>query len=203
MRTTTAESRTHVHLRQTAEVRLQGGSAPATQGWVAGTAALSLLHNLASNPATASDALKLLHELQVHQVELDLQHEHMEEDRRELEESAHRYAQLYDFAPAAYFTVDSAGRIIHGNLAGARMLRMERDELGGCSIDSLVAEGSRAAVLALVKQAHGSDQRHSCRAQAGDASGAGWLQVVVSSAPGGQSCLVVVTDLIDTNAPSV
>lgn len=203
MRTTTAKSRTHVQLRQTAEVRLQEGAAPVTQGWTAGTAALSLLHNLASNPATASDALKLLHELQVHQVELDLQHEHMEEARRELEESAQCFEQLYDFAPLAYFTVDNAGRIIHGNLAGARMLRLERDDLGGRSIDSLVAPESRAAVLALVKQAHDSGQCHSCRARSGVATGSGWLQVVASTAPGGQSCLVVITDLIDTNAPGL
>ena len=139
----------------------------------------------------------------MHQVELDLQHEHMEEDRRELEESAQCFAQLYDFAPVAYFTVDNAGRIIHGNLAGARMLRMDRDDLGGRSIDSLVAPDSRASVLALVKQAHVNGQCHSCRAQAAVATRSGWLQVVTSTAPGGQSSLVVITDLIDTNAPGL
>ncbi len=203
MRTNNAESRTHVQLRQTAEVRLLGGSAPVTQGWTAGAAALSLLHNLASNPATAGDALKLLHELQVHQVELDLQHEHMEEDRRELEESSHRYAELFDFAPVGYFTVDSAGRIIDGNLAGARMLGLQQDDLGGCGIDSLVAPGSRPALLALVEQAHGTGQRHSGRAQASAAAGSGWLQVAVSAAPRGQTCLVVVTELADSNAPGL
>jgi len=200
MRTTKAESRTHVQLRKTAEVRLQEGSTPVTQGWVAGGAALTLLHSLASNPATASDALKLLHELQVHQVELDLQHEHMEEDRRELEESARRYADLYDFAPVAYFTVDSAGRIIDGNRAAARMLGIEQDDLGGRSIDSLVVPDTRPDLLALVELAQASGQRHSFTAQADAAAGSGWLEVLLSAAPRGQSCLVVVTD---THAPEL
>ena len=199
--TTTTETRTHMQLRQNAEVKLQAGIAPGTRGWTIGTAALTLLHSLASNPGTAGDALKLLHELQVHQVELDLQHEHMEEDRRELDQLADHYAELYDFAPAAYFTVDGAGSIIEGNLAGARMLGVERDELGGRSIDSLVAPVSGPALRALLEQARGSSGRHRSKAQAGGAAGSGWLEVVASASPCGQSCLVLVFDLTDANTP--
>jgi hypothetical protein len=71
-------------LRQHAESRLQEGEAPKTLGWSSSAQALSLLHRLASDPASAADALKLLHELQVHQVELDLQHEQMEQQLLEL-----------------------------------------------------------------------------------------------------------------------
>ena len=203
MLTTTDETRAHMQLRQNAEVKIQAGFAPQTQGWTVGTVALTLLHSLASNPATAGDALKLLHELQVHQVELDLQHEHMEEDRRDLEQSAQHSAELYDFAPVAYFTVDGAGRVIEGNLAGARMLEVERDDLGGRSIDSLVAHNSRPALLALLEQARGGSGSHSCKAQAGGATGSGWLQVVASASPRGQSCLVMVIDLTDADTPGL
>lgn len=201
MLTTTEEARTHVQLRQNAEGKLQAGFAPETQGWTVGTAALTLLHNLASNPATASDALKLLHELQVHQVELDLQHEHMEEDRRDLEQSLQRSAELYDFAPVAYFTVDSAGRVIEGNLAGARMLGMERDDLRGLCIDSLVVHASRPALQAVLQQVRSGKDSHGCRAQASGAAGSGWLQVVASASPRGQFCLVVVFALTDAPTP--
>ena len=203
MTTTTDETRTHMELRQDAEVKLQAGIAPGTRGWTIGTAALTLLHSLASNPATAGDALKLLHELQVHQVELDLQHEHMEDDRRELEQLADHYAELYDSAPAAYFTVDGAGRIIEGNLAGACMLGVERDDLGGRSIDSLVAPASGPALRALLALARSSSGRHSCRAQAGGPAGSGWLKVVASASPRGPSCLVLVIDLTDANTPDL
>ena len=68
-------------LRVDAEDRLEHGTAPPTRGWPTGSEALRLLHSLASAPASASEALKLLHELQVHQVELDLQREQMEQKR--------------------------------------------------------------------------------------------------------------------------
>ena len=71
-------------MRLHAETVLKEGSAPPTKGWPTGVGTLSLLHELASTPARADEALKLLHELQVHQVELDLQHEQMEATRREL-----------------------------------------------------------------------------------------------------------------------
>jgi hypothetical protein len=61
-----------VHVRTIAETRLKERSAPPTAGWPLGIDTLALLHNLASTPDRAADALKVLHELQVHQVELDL-----------------------------------------------------------------------------------------------------------------------------------
>ena len=98
-------------LRQSAEERIDKGTAPATRGWPTGMQALTLLHGLASEPDTASDALKLLHELQVHQVELDLQHEQAEQDRRELTENLANSAALFDLAPFAYLTLEREGLV--------------------------------------------------------------------------------------------
>lgn len=193
MLTPSDETRTHVQLRQSAEVRLQTGIAPGTQGWNIGTAALTLLHSLASNPATGADALKLLHELQVHQVELDLQHEQMEEDRKELTQLADHYAGLYDGMPVAYFTVDSADQIIEGNPAAARLLGAERDGLEGRAISCLAAPDSRPALHATLARAHGSGLRQRCRIEAAD--GTGWLEVAAIAAPRRHSCLVIVMDL--------
>ncbi len=197
MFTTSNATRTQVQLRDNAEIKIQAGIAPQTRGWAIGTAALTLLHNLASNPATAGDALKLLQELQVHQVELDLQHEHIEEDRRELQQLADHYAALYAYAPVAYFTVDGAGRIIEGNLSAARLLGAERDDLGGRSIDSLVAPDGGPALRALLEQALSSGLRVSCRVPAGD--GSGWLEVVAIVSPRTPHCLVVATGLCDAS----
>ena len=193
MLTTTDEKRTHVQLRQNAEVKIQAGAAPGTQGWTIGTTALTLLHSLASNPTTAGDALKLLHELQVHQVELDLQHEHMEEDRKELAQLADHYAELYDFVPVAHFTVDSASQIIEGNLPAARMLNAERDDLQGRGIDSLAAPESGPALRAMLARAHSSGQRQNCRVRAGD--GTGWREVAAIALPRRHAWLVVVMDV--------
>ena len=189
------ESPTHTQLRQKAETSILGGSAPASNGWTIGSASLTLLHKLASDPATASDALKLLHELQVHQVELDLQQEHMSEDRLAIEQSMLRQVELYVFAPVAYFMVSSAGEIAEGNLLGARMIGVERDDLQGHNIIRLVPPDSRAALLALLETVLSSGLRHSCRVQALDTTKLRWLDVIASASPAGQHCLIAVMEV--------
>ena len=192
---------THSHLRQKAETSIRGGSAPATHGWTIGAASLTLLYQLASDPATAGDALKMLHELQVHQVELDLQQEHMNEEREAIEQSTLRLAELYIFAPMAYFMVSSAGQIAEGNLLGARMMDVERDDVQGQNITRLVHPDSRAALLALLEQVHSSGLRHSCRVQALDTTTLRRLDVIASASPGGQHCLVAVMEVASDTSP--
>ena len=65
------------------------------------------------------DAQKLIHELQVHQVELEMQNEELRRAQLELEESRNKYAELYEFAPVGYFNLDQKGRIVEVNLTGA------------------------------------------------------------------------------------
>src|SRR3979411_2109722 len=114
--------------------------------------ALNVLHNLAGSPNSAGDALKLLHELQVHQVELAMQHEQMEQSRAEVAEALERYVERFDFAPVGYFTLEPDGRIVEGNLAGADLFAVDRAELPGRSIESLIAADSRAALGAVLNR---------------------------------------------------
>ena len=100
-----------VSLRQRAETRVSAGSAT-VGGLTNASAALGVLLELASTPSTASDALALLHELQVHQVELDLQDEELRGTRDELEVALRRQVALYDHAPVGYLTIDT-GTVMH------------------------------------------------------------------------------------------
>ncbi len=72
---------------------------------------------------------RLIHELQVHQIELGLQNEDLHRIQTELEASRNRYADLYDFAPVGYLTVDENGLITQANLTCALMLGRERRAL--------------------------------------------------------------------------
>lgn len=84
------------------------------------------------NPAESisqEEALKTLHELRVHQVELETQNEQLRETQAELEESRNRYTDLFDFAPVGYFVVDSKGCISEVNLTGASMIGKQRNDL--------------------------------------------------------------------------
>ncbi len=87
------------------------------------------------------DVRKLIHELQARQVELDIQNETLRSSMRELEDARLRYANLYDFAPAAYFTFDRKGRILEANLTGARLLGVERGNLLGGPFFPFLAKG--------------------------------------------------------------
>lgn len=121
-------------------------------------AALAILHDLASSPATAADSLKLLHELQVYQVELDLQEEELRRAVTELEAALYRQMQLYEFAPAACFTVDRATVLCELNRTGARLLGFDRDAVLGRGLDSFLEPGSsRALHASLTRVADGAD----------------------------------------------
>jgi PAS domain S-box-containing protein len=69
--------------------------------------------------------------LQVHQVELEIQNRDLREAQNALEESRSRYADLYDFAPVAYFTFDAQGCVMEVNLTGAALVGLERAQLIG------------------------------------------------------------------------
>lgn len=81
-------------------------------------------------PLSDFDAMKLLHELEVHQIELELQNEELFLAKEKAAEMAtEKYAELYDFAPSAYFTLSRAGDIVELNLCGSQMLGKERSLL--------------------------------------------------------------------------
>ncbi len=72
---------------------------------------------------------KLLHELRVHQIELEMQNEELRRAYAELDLSRERYFELFDLAPAGYFTVNEKGLITEANLRAAALLGVPRSEL--------------------------------------------------------------------------
>lgn len=192
MFTPNTESNQFSRLRTAAETRLKEGNAPQTKGWPTGVSALTLLYNLSSDPTSASDALKLLHELQVHQVELDLQYEQMDTTQRELTEELARYKGLYEFVPAGYFNVGHEGEIIEANLIGAALLGIGQDELYGRRIDSFLAPDSRPVFLEMLQRLRDGGSRDNCEVQTGgDGNILRRLHVVADITPGDKSFLMV------------
>ncbi|MCZ8072860.1 MAG: EAL domain-containing protein, partial [Paucibacter sp.] len=81
----------------------------------------------------------LLHELQVHQVELEMQNEELRCAQLALDASHARYVELYDQAPVGYCSLDAQGRILQANLHAAELLGMSRPALCGVHLTRFVA----------------------------------------------------------------
>lgn len=93
----------------------------------------------AMEPAVPMEAQRLLHDLQVHQAELEAQNEELRKAQQALEESRNRYAEIYDFAPIGYLSLDDRGDIVQINLTGAAMLGAERARVQGTPFRSYLA----------------------------------------------------------------
>jgi PAS domain S-box-containing protein len=128
-------------------------AASATAGQIA--EARSRLAGKTRSPAQggAMTSTRTLHELQVHQIELEMQNEELRQANEQLATLHQRYHDLYDFAPVAYYTVDVERRLVELNLAGSRLLGGERGQLPGKRLAEFVHPQSREAFDQMIARA--------------------------------------------------
>ena len=93
-------------------------------------------------PQGSDDAL--LHELQVHQIELEMQNEALRQAHIEMEESRDRYVNLFDFAPVGYLTLSRDEVITEANLVAAALLRVPRSKVNQRSFEQFIAPQDQA-----------------------------------------------------------
>ncbi len=192
MSKTVDESNVYQKLRKKAEAQLRLGTTTTASQWSMGVDALQLLHRLSSSPDNAEDALKLLHELQVHQVELDLQNEELAANEQALDEELSLYRTLYDCAPMAYCVVDSEGTVIQGNLAAAELFGVDKDRLEGQRTDAILKPQNRPALLDLLKRVAQNGTKDGCLAETtGGSQGSRKLQFMASIPPEQEQILLV------------
>jgi len=92
-----------------------------------------------------ADIQKLIYELNVHQIELEMQNEELRRVQLELQEARDKYLNLYDFAPSGYFTLDHNSQIVDVNLAGSELLGSEKHRLIGAQFTSSILPDSQDA----------------------------------------------------------
>jgi PAS domain S-box-containing protein len=114
---------------------------------------VAALRALEKNPPVESASL--IHDLEVHQIELEMQNRQLRETEARLEGSIRRYTELYDFAPTVYLTLDVEGRIKEANLTAATFFGAERGKLLGKSLMSFVAVSHRAQLRGHLQRCFG------------------------------------------------
>ncbi|MBS3756716.1 MAG: response regulator [Desulfobacterales bacterium] len=97
------------------------------------------------------EILRLIHELEVYQVELELQNRELRQSRRELEEARNEYYELYDTAPVGFVEINRHGLIERCNAAAARMLAREKAGLAGRPFSSFVRRDDRRTYFECLK----------------------------------------------------
>ncbi len=153
----------------------------------------------AAPPPASADSQRLIHELEVHQIELELQNEELQRVRGELEETLERISDLFDFAPVGYLTLDRAGVIREANLAAATILGVTRSGLVNRSIGRYVAPKARHLFDGFLMRVFTNQSREACEVTLvveGRPPLEVKLEAVVSDS--GRACKVALTDLTES-----
>src|SRR4029077_7071246 len=90
------------------------------------------------------DVQHLVHELQVHEIELEMQNDALRKAQMDLESARDRYLDLYDSAPIGYLTLNPKGMILEGNLPACALLGVNRTDLIGKPVTGFVAAKDQA-----------------------------------------------------------
>jgi PAS domain S-box-containing protein len=152
-------------------------------------------------PLSAVDIERLLHELQVQQIEVELQNEELVSSRGELEAVLARYTDLYDFAPVAYATLSADGALTQINLACARLLGSPREELEGKRLAQFVVEADRHVLREYLDQLFAGGEPGPCqlRLQLADNTEGPQptVQIDAQQSADGSDCRAVLLDLTE------
>lgn len=130
-------------LRQRAEKRLQDDSSQAA-------------------PENSWDSKRMIHELQVHQIELEMHNEELQIAYDEADALRARYADIYDFAPVPYLTLNKIGLIQELNLAAAILLGIKASQKGRYRLGALLTEASLTAFNRFLQEVLDGKQKAVC-----------------------------------------
>ncbi len=148
-----------------------------------------------------ADTLRLLHELQVHQVELELQNAELERSRDALEAALERYTDLYDFAPVGYLTLTRDGGIYSANLTAADLLGVPRARLLGRRFGTFLPLSERPAFHSFLERTLTDTQRETCEVSLEPGgSGGRVFRVEATASPSGNECRVALLDVTGERA---
>jgi diguanylate cyclase (GGDEF)-like protein/PAS domain S-box-containing protein len=153
-----------------------------------------------STPAE-QDTSRLIHELEVHQIELEIQNEQLQQSQAELESTLTLYAELYALAPVGYFTLTRDGTIRRVNLTGAKLLNMNISELIRRRFEVFVEGTSQGTFREFLARVFLNEKKEACEVPI-EADGAAPLWVHIEAVTNLASleqdiCYAIVSDITE------
>lgn len=145
--------------------------------------------------SSEAEKSKLLHELYVHQIELEMQNSELYEARIAESEALRRYTELFEFAPLAYFILNSDAEIISVNLTGTALLAQDRSAVVGSSLLQYVSSAQRDILINTLSTAINKYQKVSVELSLNVGSEEVWVNVELKPDSMNQRCLVAMNDI--------
>lgn len=157
---------------------------------------LKMKEKNSSDSANDIDTKRLMHELQVHQIELEMQNEELRRAYETAETALRKYTMLYDFAPMGYFTLDATGEIEDLNFTGAELLGDRRFSFIGSNFKLFVSEPSKKIFIAFLDSVYAGNTKESCEVMLGY-SNSPYRNVYMEGIVTGEerNCLLSVVDI--------
>ncbi|HEY5975556.1 MAG TPA: ATP-binding protein [Geobacteraceae bacterium] len=149
-------------------------------------------------PHEELETQRLVHELTVHQIELEMQNSELRQARDNVEAALEMYTDLYDFAPVGYVTLDRNGDIRAVNLSGASLLGIERSRLLGRRFGLFVDEAARPTFAAFLEKVFTGPAKEACEVKLlreGDSPL--FVRIEAVAATSGQECRIALTDITE------
>lgn len=149
-------------------------------------------------PRSEAESQRLFHELEFHQIELEMQNAELGQARDELEAALAKYTDLYDFAPVGYFTLDRNEIMSAVNLTGACLLGIERSRLLGRRFGLFVAAEARPLFSAFIRKVFATQSKNSCEVTvATEGDSPLFLRIEAVACGSGQECRVAAVDITE------
>ena len=142
-------------------------------------------------------SIRLLHELQVHQIELKMQSTELIAARDAAEASALSYQALYDFAPVGYISLNSTGHITRSNLTAASMLGTSSEKAKGKRLAAYLTQDSLSKFNALILNTFSGLEYPPCEIKLSVDNKVSNLQIKVNINADGDECLTALTDITE------
>ena len=124
--------------------------------------------DIPDSPTTAAEFKRVLHELSVHHIELEIQNEELQNAYDEIQKEQRRYADLYDFAPVSYLTLARDTTILEANLSAARILSVARSQLKGVRFGRFITRSDLPVFNSMVDRVCQSRKPEHCEIMIGN-----------------------------------